>query len=164
MDLNAHVSVEIHGSAAAIWPFILDSSMWKQGLVLVPVEGEVGERWTIHKAVDRQEMVTPYYYVQDVELYPKVRRTLKLYSTDGGALIGYASFLLEPKGRQLTRVSYHVYAEGSLPSEVAESRSEAEIAAFKAEYERKNRERFQAELESLKQIVEQNSDIRAPLE
>ena len=161
IELNSHSSVVIDAAAEVIWPLILKIDDWKQGLVLVTVDGALGERGTVHKAVladsEPRADANAVYYVQDVELIENERRTLKLFLPAGpdggrGSLLGFAAYVLEPAGVGKTKVSYHVYSESPLPPELRAD-SDA-VARLEESSYRQNADRFQAELEVLKELVE----------
>lgn len=143
-ELISHQQIEIDRPAMRVWPHILDIGSWKKGNRLEHVAGErnaVGETFAALSVESRE----PDYYVKTVELVPAKRRTIKLYGTGPTApLIGYASWELEEvDGR--TRLSYHVYTDVPSEHESAESQSQ---------YVATNNARFRAELQYLKELIE----------
>jgi pimeloyl-ACP methyl ester carboxylesterase len=153
IELNSHTSVLIELPAEAIWPHIIDPSEWKQGASVIHVAGPKGGLGEISGAVMLDAPETVLFYAKTVELEPNRRKTIKLYGTDNGPLIGYASWVLEPMGDS-TRVSYHVYSEMLLSEAGLENASSEEVEAYQAQYFKANHERFQNELEGLKALVE----------
>ena len=61
--------------------------------------------------------------------------------------------MLEPDGDS-TRVSYHVYSESLLADVGLADATAEEVEAYQAQYFKANHERFQRELEGLKELVE----------
>src|SRR5688572_15114959 len=107
INLVTHSQVEIQRGAAAIWPRIVDPSEWKQGLKLRHHAGPTGTAGEIFAAFDpANPNDPPSFLVENVELVPNVRRTIKLYAP-GGNLIGYATWTLEESGGR-TVVGYDV--------------------------------------------------------
>lgn len=153
IELNSHTSVLIDLPSEAIWPHIIDPGKWKQGASVIHVAGPKGGLGEISGAVMPDAPETILFYAKTVELEPNLRKTIKLYGTENGPLIGYASWLLEPEGGS-TRVSYHVYSESPLSDVGLASATTEEVEAYQAEYFKANHERFQNELEGLKKILE----------
>ena len=149
INLVTHSRVEINRGAAAIWPRIVDPSEWKQGLKLRHHGGTPGAAGEVLAAVDPANPAEPAFLVENVELVPNVRRTIKLYLPSGG-LIGYATWTLEPRGAT-TVVGYDVYSETLVPAEAARTTDLAEQQ--RVEYGT-NQKRFDAELVALKRLVE----------
>ena len=105
-DLLTHDSILIDSSAATIWPYILDPNSWKKGDRNEHLSGVAGQLGEVLVAKDGVAAVDPDFYLQNVELVPNKRRTIKLYASANGPLIGYASWeLREENGK--TRVTYH---------------------------------------------------------
>lgn len=150
--LVTHSRVEVARPASAIWPFILDPTAWKQGLRLVHHSGPVGEVGETFAAVSPSAPAEPAYFVQNVELVPNQRRTVKLYEK-GGVLIGFATFTLEASNGG-TVVGYDVYTETVLPPERASQLTAAAVVEMERAARESSTRRFQAELESLKRLVE----------
>jgi len=149
INLVTHSRVEISRGPSVIWPRIVDPSDWKQGLKLRHHAGTAGAACEVLAAVDPANPAEPAFLVENVELVPNVRRTIKLYLPSGG-LIGYATWTLEPKGAS-TVVGYDVYSETLVPAEAARTADLAEQQ--RAEHET-NQKRFDAELVALKRLVE----------
>lgn len=149
LNLVTHSAVTIERPAAAIWPSIVDPSAWKQGAALKHAGGPAGKVGEIFAALDRANPSAVSFYVENVELVPNQRRTIKIYAPNGGPLLGYATWWLsETNGR--TAVGYDVYSElPSDPKATAAQRAEAERASIA-----KEGARFQAELEGLKRLME----------
>jgi hypothetical protein len=153
IELNSHTSVLIDLPAEKIWPHIVDPSSWKQGASIIHIAGPEWGLGEITGAFMPDAPETILFYAKTVELEPNRRKTIKLYGTDDGPLIGFASWQLEPVGDS-TRVSYHVYSE-SLLSDVGLADASAEdVAAFQAQYHESNHERFQRELDGLKAMLQ----------
>ena len=90
--------------------------------------------------------------MENVELVPDQRRTIKLLAI-GGGLMGFATFTLDESGGR-TVVGYDVYSETVLPPEAATGMSADSVARIDRTGREANSRRFQAELESLKRLVE----------
>jgi len=155
IELNSHTSVLIDRPAEAIWPHIVDPNQWKQGASLIHVAGAEGGVGEISGAVMPDAPEAILFYAKTVELEPNRRKTVKLYAPDGGPLMGFASWVLEPAGGS-TRVSYHVYSEMALSDAGLEQAAAEEVEAFQAQYSKANHERFQNELEGLKKLLERS--------
>lgn len=148
VDLITHNQIEIGRPAETIWPLIVDPSKWKQGARLEHRAGPVGSVGEIFAALGPNGEAT--FFVENVELVPGRRRTIKLSQPDG-VLIGYATWWLSPTTAG-SIVGYDVYSELALPAgtpiapaEIARQRSQAEVV---------NGQRFDAELAALKRLVE----------
>ena len=100
---------------------------------------------------------TALFYVENVEFDPPRRRTMRLNSPDG-ALIGFASFELTAQDGA-TIVEYHVYSSSVLPEETVAAMSEDDLAALRANNYKNNYERFAAELQALKVLVENGREV-----
>jgi hypothetical protein len=135
-DMVTHSEVLIHGTPARIWPHIVTLE-WKQGAKLVAT-GHAANGANRYKAVMGDATL---FDVEDVELVPEQLRTIRLDQPDG-ALIGYASLKLTPRGGD-TIVDYDVYTALALPSA-------ADAVALRKE----SATRFDQELRALKRIVE----------
>lgn len=145
LKLVTHSGVVINAQASDVWPHILDPNHWKAGAELVPVEGED----QVFKAVMPNDPEVVAYFVENVELDAEQRRTIRIVQPDG-SLLGYASWELTPVDEGVM-VEYHVYSETRAPPELApEALSEMQSA-----YTQENAARFQSELETLKQLVEE---------
>lgn len=140
LSLVTHNDITIAAPAERIWPHIVEPDAWKAGAQLVPVEG-AEHRFL---AVMRGDPDTPLFAVTNVEFAPPARRTIRLNALDG-ALIGFATWELTPT-EDGTRVAYHVYSQQEVPPGAPAIDREA--------YVEDNRQRFQAELTSLKVLVE----------
>jgi hypothetical protein len=152
IDLNTHSEVTIDRSAAAIWPHIVDPSGWKQGARLRRHAGPAGEVGEVFAAQDPGDTATVSFFVENVELEPSRRRTIKL-SAPAGALVGYASWTLrETAGR--TVVQYDVYSETLLDAAQAQAMTPAQLAETERSSHATNKARFDQELLALKRLVE----------
>lgn len=144
--------VRIARPASAVWPFIMDPGSWKQGNRLVHRSGPRGATGEVFAAVSAATPQAPDYFVENAEVTPGKRRVIKLYAPDG-TLVGFAAFVLT-EDRGATVVRYDVYSETLIPAaEVARTTPAARAAAEQAEREAAVR-RFDAELQSLKRLVE----------
>lgn len=107
IDFITHSAVMIEAEVEDVWPYILYPNSWKTGDKLVPVGGEqdaLGERF---KAMSDDGTGLVHFYVENVEVVPLKRRTVRLETVDGD-LVGYATWVLTP-GNGITHVEYHVY-------------------------------------------------------
>ncbi len=150
IELNSRNSVTIDAPSEEVWPRILKVDGWKQGASLVTVDGVLGEVGAVHKAVLGSD--DALFYVQDVEIIPSRRRTMKLFMPNGGSLLGFAIYELEPLAEDRTKVSYHVYSESPVPDGLqgdADAVEELQMNSYE-----QNHARFLAELESLKELIE----------
>jgi hypothetical protein len=153
-ELYAHESVLIDAPARAIWPYIQNTDQWKHALHHRLVSGVAGERGEVvaeSLAADQ----APLFYIETVELVPNVRRTIKLVAANHGPLMGFASWELEETTAG-TRVTYNVYSEALLSAKDLQSQSSAALAAAERASATQNQERFRAELQDLKRLVEQS--------
>ncbi len=150
--LVTHNEVLIDRPASVIWPYIVDPLDWKQGQRLRHLSGNPGEVGELLGGYDAEtpELVT--LHLQNVELRPYRRRTVKLMQPDG-TLLGFATWrLVEEDGR--TTVSYAVSMESGLPSGPVTGHDADEVEAMERAAYEANVRRFQAELEALKALVE----------
>ncbi|HEX4936892.1 MAG TPA: hypothetical protein VFV33_27105, partial [Gemmatimonadaceae bacterium] len=125
---------------------------WKKGNRLAHRSGPVGGVGEVFAAVNMTDPTRTDYFVENVELDPNRRRTIKLTSTDG-VLVGFASFVLE-EANGATKVGYHVYSETVIPP----ARLKATTLEALRDSERAIREssarRFHEELLALKALAE----------
>ena len=157
VELVTHSAVVIDRPASQVWPHIVDTSAWKQGLSLRHHAGEAGAVGEIFAAFDRTDPGTIVFLVENVELVPNQRRTIKLSQPDDGALIGYATWALA--GRDgYTLVTYDVYTETLLPPEEASRLTAEQLSEMTREGYDSNKARFDRELEALKKVVERVSE------
>jgi hypothetical protein len=152
LDLVTHNSVLIEAAPAQIWPKIIDPSEWKAGAQLVLLEGDPAQAGAKFKAVMPNAPDQVAFYTTNVEVLPEQRRTVRLNTPDG-ALMGFAIWELTPVGDG-TEVAYHVYTQAVIPGAALASMSAAEVEAWRTDYVPSNYQRFQAELEALKKMVE----------
>lgn len=152
VNLVTHSRILIDRRPAAIWPLIVEPSGWKQGLALVHRSGPPGEEGQVLAAIDPGNPERVVFLVENVEVVPGERRTIKLYEP-GGALLGFALWTLDPEGDR-TRVGYDVYSESRLPPGADGRVDPAALAALAREARETNQRRFDAELMALKRLVE----------
>lgn len=151
--LVTHHEVTIDRSAERIWPHILETNGWKTGPKLEHVDGPVHQRGEIFAAMMRETSAEPLYFVENVEVIPNKRRTIKMYGSDAGRLIGFASWeLRESSGSTL--VTFDVYAEYLPSARVPVDADPKKRAAAESELARVQNARFEAELLTLKGLVE----------
>ncbi len=137
-DLVTHNSVLIQAPAEKIWPHIVDPNEWKAGAQLLPVD----EKGQVFKAVMPDRPDQALFTVVNVESVENRRRTIRLSALDGD-LMGYATWHLEDVN-DATLVTYDVYSYfAELPEGVTE-----------AAWVKENEERYQAELEALRRMVQ----------
>jgi hypothetical protein len=137
-DLVTHNSVLIKADAATIWPRVVEPGEWKQGAQLVAID----DTNMVFHAVMPDNPDQPLFLVVTTEFVPDARRTIRLSALDG-SLMGYASWRLQPVDGD-TLVTYDVYSyAAALPEGLSEG-----------QYVKMNRDRFQAELEGLKALIE----------
>lgn len=152
INLNTHSTVTIDRTAAAVWPHILDPSGWKQGAKLWHHAGPVGQVGEIFAAGDPADKRQVMFLVENVELTPNTRRTIKLYLADG-TLIGFASWSLRAEGGR-TVVGYDVHSETRLAAAEAQAMPAAQIRETERGQQAANQQRFDQELVALKRLVE----------
>ncbi len=150
--LLTHNRIEITRPAATIWPFILKPQAWKQGLQLVHQSGPAGRVGEVFAAVEAANPTRVMLLVENVELVPNERRTIKLLQPDG-RLAGFATWTLDETGGR-TVVGYDVYSETVLPADQAAKLSAAAVAELERSEHNANFKRFDAELAALKGLVE----------
>lgn len=153
--LIAHNEVTIDSSADRIWPYILELDEWKQGPKLEHIDGPVHQRGERFAAMMPDASAEPLYFVENVELIPNRRRTMKLYSRDQGALIGFASWELSENNGS-TVVTFDVYAEYVASERIPVDRDSQKRAAAEDGMAAVQNARFAAELLTLKSLVEKN--------
>ncbi len=153
IQLVTHSFVVIDRPASAIWPHIVDTSRWKQGLSLRHMGGEVGAVGEVFGAFDPEDPDTIAYLLTNVELIPDERRTIKLSELEHGTLIGYATWNLTDDGGR-TRVSYDVYAETRLPPAEGSGLTPQQLAEMTRDGHAISQARFDRELQALKALVE----------
>jgi len=144
--------VVIDRPASQVWPYIMDPLEWKQGQRLRHLSGIPGQVGELFGGFDAgtPELVT--LHLQNVELRPNERRTIKLMQPDG-TLLGFATWtLVEENGR--TAVSYDVSMESGFPAGQVMGHDNDEMEAMERAAYESNVRRFQAELEALKALVE----------
>jgi hypothetical protein len=152
-DLVTHSEVVIDRPAAAIWPHIVDPNDWKQGAKLWHHTGPAGRRGEIFAAGDPARRDRPDFLIENVELVPNLRRTIKLY-LPSGTLLGYATWWLrETNGK--TAVGYDVYSESPRAESKTAAGRDSVVAAERA-YVAGEQKRFDAELVALKRLVERD--------
>ena len=142
IEIVTHSRVTITRSPSAIWPHIVEPGAWKQGAQLV----RQGDRIAAMGPDG-----TPRFMADEAELEPEVRRTLRLTGLDG-ALLGWSMWYLEPIPGG-TRVGYDVYSLIQVPLGDAGGSPEA-AAELQRRYQVISQQRFDAELEALKRLVE----------
>ena len=151
-NLVTHSEVSIERSAQEIWPYIMDPLEWKQGLRLRHLTGSPGEVGELFGAFPEGSPEAISLHLQNVELLPNRRRTIKLTTPDG-TLLGFATWtLLESSNR--TTVSYDVSMETLLSDEQAATTSPTDLAELERHGYEVNKPRFDAELRALKVLVE----------
>jgi hypothetical protein len=152
INLNTHSTVAIDRPATAIWPHILDPSSWKQAAKLWHHAGPVGQVGEIFAAGDPADKRQVMFFIENVELIPNERRTIKLYQADG-TLIGFASWSLRAEGGR-TVVGYDVHSETRLDSAQAKAMPPARARETERVQQAENQRRFDDELLALKRLVE----------
>lgn len=150
MDLVTHNAVLIHAPSDQIWPYIVDPNKWKAGVKMVAM----GDG--LFKAVMPDDPDIAVFYIKNVELVPERRRTIRMLSTQN-ELLGFASWELTSQDSS-TLVEYHVYTTSFMPAESVKSMTAEQLASTKAEYHQSNFQRFGAELETLKSLLEAVKD------
>ncbi|MEU6799325.1 SRPBCC family protein [Nonomuraea wenchangensis] len=141
VDLVTHNFVEIRAEPAAVWPFLLDTDRWKQGAKPVRESGEPGAVGEVRVAREVIDGIEYGLTVETVVLEPPFRKVVKLL-TGAPDDPGWAAWQLVPLVGS-TLVSYDVY-----------SRHEMDGGMTADDYRAANRRRFDAELATLKQLVE----------
>ena len=105
LDFLTHSTVRIRASASAVWAVIVEPVAGLQQLVRIGGEpGRIGERF---HAVDSAAPDVPLFLVENVELAPNHRRTIRLNGLDG-AFMGFATWALTPDAGE-TILTYDVY-------------------------------------------------------
>jgi uncharacterized protein (DUF885 family) len=144
MDQVSHHEARIRAPLASIWPHILTPESWKKGPKLRSVSGQVGQVGQRFLAVARDDPDRALFAVENVEIVPGRRRTIRL-NTLKGDLIGYASWCLTAEGES-TRLEYDVYCQFDQPAGL---KGEVEPATSHLDAER-----FEEELGALKKLLE----------
>ena len=159
-NLVTHSEVSIKRSAREIWPYIMDPMEWKQGLRLRHLTGSPGEVGELFGAFSEGSPEAISLHLQNIELLPNRRRTIKL-TTPNGTLLGFATWSLLENSNSTT-VSYDVSMETLLTDEQAATTSLAELAEMERQGYEVNKPRFDAELRALKALVEGDRQLRRP--
>lgn len=152
VHLIAHSSVEINDSAAAIWPHILNPLPWKQGLRLRLLAGTADQVGALYGGFAEQTPEVIELLLQDIEMEPERRRTVKLMGPDG-TLQGFATWTLEERDGS-TRVAYDVTSESTLPRGQVDGLDTQTLARMERELYAASQRRFDSELAALKRLVE----------
>ncbi len=129
---------------------ILHESAWKKAVQLTHAGGPVDAVGEIFAARVGSANSAILFYSQTMELLPLKRRTMKLYGTNDGPLIGFVSWELQEL-RGETQVTYRVYAEVPTPAGQSDA---AQLQALQGRYTAENETRFRDELNTLKRLVE----------
>ena len=152
LNLNTHSEIIIDRPPAAIWPSIRNPSRWKRGATLSHQSGPAGQLGEVFAARDPADTAKVLFLVENVELTPNRRRTIKLYEPSGG-LVGYATWWLREQNGK-TVVGYDVYSETLVDSARAKTMTPAQLHDTEQSALVANRKRFDEELRSLKRLVE----------
>src|SRR5258706_14406728 len=152
MNLVTHSEVTIARAAAVIWPHIVDPNDWKQGSKLWHHSGPSAEEGEIFAAGDPATKAKVAFFVENVELVPQKRRTIKIYLPDG-TLLGFATWTLRSAGAG-TVAGYDVYSETRIDPGQAKAMSLADRLAAERLDREANEKRFDRELVELKRLVE----------
>ena len=154
-DLVTHSTVTIERPASVIWPYIIDPGEWKQGLSLRHHAGERDAVGEVFAAFDPADPDTIAFFIENSELVPGRRRTIKLYEPGPrGGLLGFATWTLtEDEGGTL--VTYDVYSETLLPPDQAARITPQQLAEIEQQGHELNQPRFDRELMALKALVEE---------
>lgn len=112
IDFLTHNKVRIRATPAAIWPRIVDLEGWRSNQTLVPIRGERDQVGTRFNAVATEARDTPLFEVENAEMVPAQRRTIRLEGLDGH-FIGFATWELTPIGNE-TVVAYDVYCRDAM--------------------------------------------------
>ena len=151
-NLVTHSEVTIARPAAAIWPLIVDPGAWKKGASLRHHGGPAGKKGEVFAASEPGDAAKVAFLVENVELVPDQRRTIKLYLPTG-VLIGYAAWSLRASGGG-TVVGYDVYSETVIDPVQAKAMTPAQIQEVERAASAANQKRFDQELLELKRLVE----------
>jgi hypothetical protein len=130
------------------------------GAVFEHVYGPIGTCGQVFAAA-MPDSAAVLYYVENVELIPHERRTVKLLEGIEGALLGFASWGLREQS-EITTVTYDVYAQYPQSPDAANCSSPDEREALEVQEAAGDRARFKKELECLKRLVE-DGESAAPL-
>ena len=119
IDFITHNEVLIDAAPAEVWPYVLDTDGWHRTMLMVPVggaRGEVGERF---HAVPREQAGVVAFHVENVELDPARRRTIRLESTEG-AFMGFSTWALVERAGA-TALTYDVFSYYEVPAEYVDA-------------------------------------------
>jgi carbon monoxide dehydrogenase subunit G len=112
IDFLTHSKVRISATPAKIWPRIVDMEGWRTNQTLVPIRGEPDQAGARFHAVATEAPDTPLFEVENAEMVPERRRTIRLEGLDGH-FIGFATWELTPVGAE-TVVAYDVYCRDAM--------------------------------------------------
>jgi hypothetical protein len=152
VNLVTHSEVLITRPRSAVWPHIVDPNAWKQGAKLWHHAGPPGQVGEVFAAGDPANRAEVMFFVENVELVPSQRRTIKIY-LPSGTLLGFASWWLR-EDRGSTTVGYDVFSETPLPAAPATGAAADSIRRAEQSDRAANQARFDAELRALKRVVE----------
>lgn len=125
IDFLTHSKVRVKASPDAVWPRIVDLEGWRVRQKLVPIGGEPDQVGARFHAVAAEAPDTPLFEVENAEMVPQQRRTIRLTGLDGH-FIGFATWELTPMGDE-TVVAYDVYCRDAM---LAPGQSQAELLAM----------------------------------
>ena len=112
MDFVVHSAIHVNAPRDVVWPLIVDTNSWFEGQhthsVGGPV-GKVGERF--HAKALGSDVVA--LHLENVELEPGRRRTIRINSPDG-TFAGFSSWTLADSAGG-TAVTYDVYCRWPMP-------------------------------------------------
>ena len=125
IDFLTHNKVRIKAAPSRVWPRIVDLEGWRVRQKLVPISGELDKVGARFHAVASEAPDTPLFEVENAEMVPQQRRTIRLTGLDGH-FIGFATWELTPAGDE-TIVAYDVYCRDAM---LPPGQSQAEMLAM----------------------------------
>jgi hypothetical protein len=113
MDFVVHCAIDVDAPRSTVWPYIVDTNSWMEQQLRSAggTAGKVGERFDVH--MPGSDVVL--FHLENVELEPGQRRTIRVYATDG-TFYGYSSWALRDNTSGGTAVTYDVYCRYPMPA------------------------------------------------
>src|SRR5689334_13363992 len=97
LDFLTHSRIAISAKPSAVWTAVMNPNELGGAQLLIPFEGEPDQVGGRFHAADRAAPDVPQYCVENAEVVPEQRRTLRLDTLEG-VFMGFATWTLTPDG------------------------------------------------------------------